>query len=260
MEAPKTENPPNQRRIKNIDKIYVINMDHNTNRLHSFSELMNNLNLDFERFPAINGQLYKPKYLSPGEYGCFSSHRKIWKIIAKDNTINKAIIFEDDIIINLKLKNDYAKTKALVDHYCNNYTFDIFYLGKCLDRCDLHLAQGEGVVRTFKPSCLHAYVITKETAKILLSRYPKHPKHPVDNFLIECINKEELLAFAAQPSIFVQDNVCYESNLRSRFSQLILNTKECGVPRDASYIYAFLGLVSVIFIVVVIYWSVNRRR
>lgn len=243
-----------------IDRVFVINMDHDVARLSSFTSLMRNLKIKFERFPAVNGQAYKPKKLSPGEYGCFMSHKKIWEIVAKDDDINKAIIFEDDIVLNSKLKNDYKHARKIIKHYCQNYTYDIFYLGKCLDRCDLHTSQGEGVVRTRKPLCTHSYVITKDTAIKLLKNCPEELNRALDNFVSDCIGKSDLLAYAAHPSIFVQDSVCYSSNLRSRFMQMILNTKECGVPKDSNYIYSFIALVSIIFIIIAIMWSVKRNQ
>lgn len=269
----------NETGIVSIDKIFVINLDHNVDRLHNFGLLMSTLGYKFERYKAVNGQKYKPTHLSSGEYGCFLSHKNLWKRIAKDPAIDKAIIFEDDVELSAKLEN--AKhAKLLIEHYINQYSYDMFYLGKCLDRCDLHVAQGSGVVRTFKPLCAHAYVLTKEGAKKLIEYYREDmkkcvegkesckekkevgPRYPADVYLQLCIEDKDMLVYAAQPSIFVQNTVCYNSNMRSKLGSLILNTKECGVPQCVVHIYIFIALVSIIFIIVCILWAVqvNKRK
>lgn len=255
--------------VSSVDQIFVINLDHNTDRLHNFSMLMKDLGYQFTRFKAINGQLYKPDYLSPGEYGCYLSHKTLWEKIAKDPDINKAIIFEDDVILGEGLEGiDHAK--VLIEHYVNQYSYDIFYLGKCLDRCDLHISQGPGVVRTFKPLCAHAYVLSKQGAIKLLncvnssdhtpfsnSDTIKGPEYPTDGYIDVCIERDNLLVYAAHPSIFVQNTVCFNSNMRSRLGSLILNTKECCVPQYANHIYIFIALISFIFILIVFFWSLN---
>lgn len=256
--------------IPTIDRIYVINMNHNTDRLYNFSVLMNKLNYQFERFEGVNGQLYKPDKLSPGEYGCYLSHKSLWQKIAKDPDINKAIIFEDDVELNEDLE-DIKHADTLIKHYVQRYNCDIFYLGKCLDRCDLHISQGPGVVRTFKPLCAHAYILSKQGAIKLLNcvddndgtpftQNLKGPRYATDNYMNVCIEEQDMLVYAAHPSIFIQNTVCFDSNMRSRLGMMILNTKECGVPQFANHIYIFLSFLAVFFIVVTIIWSWNNRR
>jgi len=51
-------------------------------------------------------------YLSPGEIGCFESHRRIWKRIVAEG-INGAIIIEDDLIIASDFSElDFTDTDA----------------------------------------------------------------------------------------------------------------------------------------------------
>jgi len=256
--------------IPTVDKIFVINLNHNTDRLYNFSVLMNKLNYQFERFEAVNGQLYKPDYLSPGEYGCYLSHKSLWEKIANDPDIKKAIIFEDDVDLSEVLE-DTHHAGILIEHYVTNYTYDIFYLGKFLDRCDFGVLQGPVVLRSYKPLCAHAYVLTKEGAISLLNCVDgddgtpfndkqKGPRYPADGYLDICIEKQKLLVYAAHPSIFNQNTVCFNSNMRSKLGSLVLNTKECCVPQCANHIYIFIALVSVIFIIVVMVWSWKNRK
>lgn len=247
--------------IPTIDKIYVINLNHNTDRLHNFSTLMKKLGYKFERFEAVNGQLYKPEYLSPGEYGCLISHKTLWERVANDDTLNKVIIFEDDADISDKLIDNMGKAAQLIKHYVTKYSYDIFYLGKCLDRCDMHISQGQGVVRSFKPLCAHAYVITKQGAKKLLEQLETDEfRHTSDVLINLAIKNQNMLVYAAHPSIFNQNTSSFDSNMRSKLSMMILNTKECCIPQCANYIYIFLVLIALVFLIIAIIWSRNRRR
>tara|TARA_Y100000590_G_scaffold465990_1_gene639915 strand:+ start:2205 stop:2936 length:732 start_codon:yes stop_codon:yes gene_type:complete len=95
---------------KNIDKIYVINLKKNKDRLDIFMERAKEANVIVERFDAVNGKElsendpYIQKYfvkdinLNPGQIGCALSHIKIWEDAIKNNYKN-IIVFEDDAII-----------------------------------------------------------------------------------------------------------------------------------------------------------------
>ena len=67
-----SENFTNFYTINNVvDKLYVINLDSQKERLKTVSKKLNNLNIKFQRYSAINGRkiykLYKDKTtLEPG--------------------------------------------------------------------------------------------------------------------------------------------------------------------------------------------------
>ena len=95
---------------KNIDKIYVINLEKNKDRLKKFMKCAKKANVNVKRFDAVNGKElskndpYVIKYfgknsnLNPGQIGCALSHIKIWEDAIKNN-YNNIIVFEDDAII-----------------------------------------------------------------------------------------------------------------------------------------------------------------
>jgi GR25 family glycosyltransferase involved in LPS biosynthesis len=97
-------------RNNNIDKIYVINLKKNQDRLEKFMENAKKANVEVERFDAVYGKELKKdhpdilKYfikdhgLNPGQIGCALSHIKIWED-AINNNYNNIIIFEDDAVI-----------------------------------------------------------------------------------------------------------------------------------------------------------------
>lgn len=261
--------------ISFVDKIFVINLDHNVDRLENFSHLMDSLGYQFERFKAVNGQQYEPTYITRGEYGCFLSHFSLWKRVASDPTISRAIIFEDDVILSPKLES-VTRAKELIEDCISNYSCDIFYLGKCLDRCDLHKNATPGIVRTNSPLCAHAYALSKEGAKKLISYYKKSmksikslsplsktivgPKHSADVFMKVCIKEKQMLVYASHPSIFVQNTICYSSNMRNKIVSSIFNSSECCVPQYVVYIYIFVILITVLFIFTSLVWVFTRKK
>lgn len=94
----------------NIDKIYVINLKKNQDRLEKFMENAKKANVKVERFDAVYGKelskdhpdilkyFVKDHGLNPGKIGCALSHIKIWED-AINNNYNNIIVFEDDAII-----------------------------------------------------------------------------------------------------------------------------------------------------------------
>lgn len=90
-------------------KVYYINLDRSPERRAWFTQQAEALGLDLVRVPAVDGrelpaaeldhwrQLSEGnKVLSPGEIGCFLSHRKAWEAVLAGNE-KWAFIAEDDI-------------------------------------------------------------------------------------------------------------------------------------------------------------------
>lgn len=93
--------------------VYLINLDRQPERLRFMQRQLSELGITPIRVSAVNGRnpeeqrrSYAAPYaqLSPGEIGCFESHRRLWKKIV-DQGISGALIVEDDVI----LASDFAK-------------------------------------------------------------------------------------------------------------------------------------------------------
>mgnify|MGYP001302307934 CR=1 FL=1 len=121
-------------------------------RLPYIEKLEKDINLTLEKWPAVftkscprnqNYSLYAKKFCTTCR-GLSIAHREIW-----DDFVNSEadyiLIFEDDAEVESLDKLDEIYDKL------NNINSDITYLGHCYG----HL-------------CLHAYVLTKDGAKILL--------------------------------------------------------------------------------------------
>ena len=71
----------------NIDKIFYINLDKRTDRREEIEQELNQMELSYERFPAIHN--------SSGSVGCGYSHLSVLKI-ARDRGYKNVLILEDD--------------------------------------------------------------------------------------------------------------------------------------------------------------------
>ena len=143
--------------LPGIDKIYVISLDRTPERLQFIKRQMDRFHIEFEHFHAVDGKYMKitdlngnalnkmqkkrayfiehPKYkgagfyfffseryLTPGECGCFLSHRAVWKEMVKKN-IKQAIILEDDVALFDNFKDSLSE---IVPHIPQDA--DVFFL------------------------------------------------------------------------------------------------------------------------------------
>lgn len=95
-------------------KVYLINLDRAEDRLLAMSKAFAEAGVEFTRIPAIDGkQLSDEKIssvvseesywgrLTPGEVGCFLSHRLCWQAIAEGDQPFGAV-FEDDMLLGTR--------------------------------------------------------------------------------------------------------------------------------------------------------------
>ena len=114
-----------------IDKIYLINMKEDKNRLDIINKKFSKLNLNYQLIEGVNGKNIYNEYkdltsISPGQLGCLLSHINILKDAEKNNYEN-ILIFEDDILFLKKFKYNMHKIFNII--LKNEKEFDIIYLG-----------------------------------------------------------------------------------------------------------------------------------
>jgi len=102
----------------NIDKIYIINLEHRTDRLNQILNELNKMGLQDKgiRFNAIKNDF--------GALGCSMSHLNVLKD-ARTNLYNCIMILEDDFEFLIS-KADFEKK---MDYIFNHMNFDVFMLG-----------------------------------------------------------------------------------------------------------------------------------
>lgn len=170
---------------------YVINMATSTERLADVTAQMERLGLAFERVEAVVGadlsqdeikkvydaeanRKYHHRNLTPGEIGCYLSHRIIWQKIAEGDS-EFALILEDDLQIN----DNIISCLELVT---KTMGWDVL---KISDTENVAVANKKRITSTFDlvsyhkvPNRTMAYFISKSAALKMLSK-PKFFR-PVD--------------------------------------------------------------------------------
>ena len=121
------------------DKVYVINMEKDKERLKTFDGYMKDNNILYERFNAVNGSkvLHDDRltnhcniFCSDGVKGCALSHRTIWDTMIKNNYKN-VLIFEDDAIVD---KNFDRSFNDIWNELPKDY--DVVYFGSIFGGTD----------------------------------------------------------------------------------------------------------------------------
>jgi GR25 family glycosyltransferase involved in LPS biosynthesis len=253
---------------KNNNKInnpFIISLPKDTAKYNHANLLLKSLGMNAIKLNAISGKTIKNNHpniyrtfsnLSDGEIGCFLSHIAIYYLASKHpNQDQYTLIFEDDVdSLADKFKISYYVGKAL------QYSPNIVYLGKCLERCD-HITQlSENLYYGSTPLCLHAYMIKNSFARKIIHHLNIHVaiNSPIDIFIQQF--EEKPLIF--HPSLFYQ-NVAFKSNLRDKKDQYV-NLLECREAMYYPFYYYFKQKIvenywiSILFIVIVVVIIVKK--
>ena len=170
-------------------KIFVINLERDTNKKEKIQKLMDKANISVEFFKAVDGTThhenhnftgwvdpYHCRYVTKGEVGCALSHYYIWEKIINEK-IEKAIILEDDVEI---IDHDFVNKVNNID---KNIEYDLLYLSrkKITDEKEEDLIEDVVVASPSYWTC--AYVITLEGAKKIKNDIFFNNITPIDEYL-----------------------------------------------------------------------------
>lgn len=233
---------PDQRKSHGIDVAYIINMSNQPERWDNSSKLLKHVGLNPVRFPAVDKDVIKSfggreglKKLSlideqdknldsEGTIGCGLSHMSIWAEIAEHSDA-RAAIFEDDIAGYINREDLIQKLNDARNVMPPDW--DLLFLGRCIDSCHESVRIADGLYKTKRPYCTHAYIISSRGARKLLSRALYTG---VDTQIVRDVEIDALKAYTFHPSIYVQDIVRWTSNLRS-FGLQVTNCYDCDKPK-----------------------------
>jgi len=168
------------------DKVYVINLEKEKERLTAFDTQMSKNRIKYERFNAILGANvlkderltdYCNTFCTDGMKGCALSHRSIWEDVVKKGYQN-VLICEDDAMISDSFDRDFQNS-----YYHIPKDYDVLYLG-CLFGCkdDSFLNKVVTKINGFDPKDInekvvevkgsvgtHCYMVSLEGAKKLIA-------------------------------------------------------------------------------------------
>ena len=170
-------------------KIYYINLDQSKDRKQNVESICYSQNLTPERINAVDGKkidindkkyekaIHKIKWWfeknnlsNVGHFGCYLSHMKTYQTFLESNS-EYCLILEDDI----ELLTDNLKRDILINMNNLPNDWDILLLGYEIDGRKKNVRNGnkntklrKGLLNITYFVGLHAYIITRKTAKILL--------------------------------------------------------------------------------------------
>ena len=199
-------------------RIIVINLDRDTERRARVERRLRELGLRWERLPAVDGSRLDSSHealvdraahaarglrFSPGEIGCWLSHRMAQRMIA-EGPGDMALILEDDVRIDDQLP---AVLERLEGQAVGN--FDVIRLHRVKLRRKFvpvrRIGAGStlGLVRPNDSGTL-AYVMTREAARVMIDRVPRMV-HLADHTLYQHWT-HGLLVFSVDPPLVFHDD------------------------------------------------------
>lgn len=225
-----------------MDKIFIINLDKDNERLNDVYKQLNKYNIkNYERYPAIDGSKLNNNELnnyttnigrliaSDSMIGCGISHINLWKKIVKEK-INKCLILEDDFIFidNFLNKFNNIINKAPIE-------YDILFLtDNIIHNKNLRLYNiDDNFYKQLLISQTVGYIITLKGAKRIL-KYINKVSHHID---VELCISSLLYNFNI---ISVKEPLIYQtfdtsSNIDDREFPLIID--KLLIKKDINYLY-----------------------
>lgn len=184
-----------------LDSPVIISLDRHKERYEETSRLMEKAGFThIARFAAIDGAHRSDEFFKslniyddrPGRRGCAASHLTLWKTLAEDTTGKECLfICEDDMLPH----SDFA---TLFPLYWQQTPpdFDIVMVGsKCRG------VEDETLVVSKPAIALHAYILSKKGAQILLDNFSKIPKegkpslYIIDNFVKRMMEENKIIYY-----------------------------------------------------------------
>ena len=158
-----------------VDKIYVINMDQDTDRLKHIKYQLDKFNLKFQRVPGVNGKKEFPKYknktpLRPGVLGCLLSHTNVIKDAIQNNYEN-ILVLEDDAILHQNFLQEFETKYKFIKN--KEKDIEMIYLGCSQKHNWKDLDLQEHYYTTKKNDGTFAMLINKKIFSRILQLYEK---------------------------------------------------------------------------------------
>lgn len=182
---------------------FVINLDRSKDRWNDISRILKDKDISVDRVSGVDGTRLTqqelqatveplnswrkegfPKELTPGEVGCFLSHRNCWQRFLQTDE-KWALILEDDLVLSDRAPQ-YMKSEDWIPPEVNIIQLHslvpekIFSIGAGV----IHLGEGADLVQPIRPIPLgtQCYLISRNAAEYALRKSKKIPA-PVDEFL-----------------------------------------------------------------------------
>lgn len=153
------------------DEVYLINLDRRKDRYDLSVEQMNNNNISFKRFAAVDGKnLPNDTYMNAGQYGNYLSHLRVVEECINNN-VNTVAIFEDDIEF---CENFEEKFSLIYEDIPSDW--DMIYLGHNRHvGPNIPLDHNPQIVRIMNAYAIHAFILNKKAIETAYNFFSKTP-------------------------------------------------------------------------------------
>jgi collagen beta-1,O-galactosyltransferase len=191
-----------------MDKVILISLERRPERRQRMFACLNELEINFELFNAIDGKQLNQSYLDElgihylpgwkdpwgerpmtfGEVGCFLSHYFIWlKMIAEE--INTVLILEDDVDFEPNFKQNVLHTLEEVERVNSNW--DLVYVGRkpLVPDSEVIIPNTTNLVIPSYSYWTLGYIISLRGARKLVTARPLDNLLPVDEFIPIMFNR-----------------------------------------------------------------------
>jgi len=240
---------------KVCDKVFVINLEKDKERLQDFNSHMNKNHIKYNRLNAVLGSKivndtrltdFCNNYCTDGAKGCALSHRNIWQLMV-DNDYKNVLVFEDDAVVDENFDRDFQFVwNALPKDY------DIVYFG-CLFGCQdesysnaifkkifgIKTEDINEYVQTTKGSMgTHCYMISLDAAKKFLN---KPINTGIDLQLLLWIKEYDYIAYNANPNMVEtsQDNSSISDTYPYLLNSVLRNFTLNNLKKPSTLDWAF---------------------
>lgn len=207
-----------------LARIYLINLERSRERLKFMSEQFETLNLSVERLPAVDAHQidlrpFAHLQLTPGEVGCFLSHRAAWEGLVNSGE-QYALVLEDDVHLSPELPELIADLSWFPED-ATAVKMETSQAPVILDPTEYPAPSGRKLRRLRTAHMgTGAYIICREGAENLL-RESENFREPVDNFMFSENALKRFTIYQMVPAAAIQQFHMEREDLRFVPSEII---------------------------------------
>jgi hypothetical protein len=231
--------------------VYCINLEKREDRRRRVETEFTREGLDVEFFRATDGRIEPPSdlYITPAEYGCASSHVRVWRDMV-DRGHELALVLEDDVELCLNFK---TKLQSVIEEATLVPDWDMIFMGYITPIFRRRLTSN---LYEAQPLATHSYLLNLGCAKKLCNFDPKLMKVGIDFQL----NRFPLKILCTHDLLTSQGDVGSRNGLFSITSAL---TGDIGFDRTMDYgFFARLGFQygKNVIILLILYFVIKLVR
>jgi len=183
-----------------FDRVFVINLDHDAERLTRVGKRLGRLGMAFDRFAAClpapqDMENASQPQVTVGHFAAARSHRALLKQ-AYERGCERIVILEDDVVF----RDDVTEWMRKIVPQLRSVAWDVFYFGLKLEEDGGPVTENLGKVK--EGFHTHAYAVTRRAMPLLIDSIDRSFKQP---FNYDYFLHPDLVKVYAKPILAVQE-------------------------------------------------------